>query len=74
MLSDFGFLGLSPLVGLVVILVLLLIFAFEIWMFISAITNKNISDMAKVLWVVGMVLIHPIVAIIYYLTAYRKTV
>lgn len=72
MISDFAFLGFDPLMSAVAILVLLIIFAFEIWMFVSAITNKAISDTAKIWWIVGMVLIHPIVAIIYYFTDYKK--
>ncbi|HET7060206.1 MAG TPA: hypothetical protein VFH99_02735 [Candidatus Saccharimonadales bacterium] len=72
MISDFAFLGFGPLMSTVVILVLLIIFAFEIWMFVSAITNKVIAGTAKIWWIVGMVLIHPIVAIIYYFTDYKK--
>lgn len=72
MFSDFAFWGMGVALSLVVALVLVIIFAFEIWMLISAITNKKITDTARVLWVVGMVLIHPIVAIIYYFTDYQK--
>lgn len=49
-----------------------LIFAFEIWMIISAAINKGISDKARIWWIVGMLLIHPIVAIVYLCTDYRK--
>jgi len=65
-------LGLGLVAGLVLIIAIVLIFIFEVWMFISAITNKNISDTARVFWAVGMVLIHPIVAIAYYFTDYKK--
>ena len=44
-----------------------------IWMIVNAITNKHISDTARVLWVIGMLLIHPFVAIAYYFTDYKKT-
>lgn len=64
--------GMAPLMVLIVIVVLLLIFAFEVWMLISAILNKNISDTAKILWIIGMLLIHPFVAIAYYFTDYKK--
>lgn len=73
MFSDFAFWGMGAALSLVVALVLVVIFAFEIWMLISAITNKKITDTARVLWVVGMVLIHPIVAIIYYFTDHQKS-
>lgn len=72
MTNIFSFLGLGLALSLAVILALLLIFAFEIWMFVDVITNKAISDTAKVLWVVGMVLVHPIVAIVYYFTDHQK--
>ena len=66
-----AFLGLTVGATLVVGLVLLLIFMFEIVMFVDAILNKNISDERKVLWLVGMVLLHPIVAIAYYFTDHK---
>jgi hypothetical protein len=64
--------GLSTPLGLIVIVILLAIFAFEIAMLVSAIVNKHISTTAKVLWIVGMLLLHPFVAIAYYFTAYKK--
>lgn len=68
----FAFLGMGLALSLIVVLVLLLIFIFEIWMFVDVITNKRISDTAKVLWAIGMVLVHPIVAFIYYFTDHKK--
>lgn len=73
MLNIFAFAGLGFTLSIIVILILLLILAFEIWMLISAITNKQITDTVKILWIVGMVLIHPIAAIVYYFTDYQKT-
>ncbi|HVX47778.1 MAG TPA: hypothetical protein VHA05_00250 [Candidatus Saccharimonadales bacterium] len=72
MYKIFSILGLGLGIGLLIAMVIVLVFIFEVWMFISAITNKNISDTARVLWAVGMVLIHPIVAIVYYFTDHRK--
>ncbi|HVA10969.1 MAG TPA: hypothetical protein VNG32_02260 [Candidatus Dormibacteraeota bacterium] len=72
MLSSFAFWGLSAPLGIIVIIGFLLIFAFEIWMLIAAIQNKFITQNAKVLWVVGMFLLHPFVAIAYYFTDYQK--
>lgn len=54
------------------VILLVLVFIFEIWMIISAITNNKITGTAKALWVIGMLLIHPIVAIIYYFTDFKK--
>lgn len=53
-------------------LVLALILAFEIWMFVDAIRNPRLSDAQKLLWCLGMLLIHPFVAIFYYLLEYSK--
>jgi hypothetical protein len=53
-------------------LVLLVVLAFEVTMFISAVKNPNITNEAKILWLIGMVFIHPFVAIAYYFTDYKK--
>lgn len=55
------------------VIVLALILAFEIWMFIDALLNKKITNEAKALWVGGMLLVHPFIAIIYYLKARRNS-
>lgn len=55
-----------------IIIVALLIGAFEVWMIVDAALNKKISDKAKVWWIIGMVIIHPFVAIIYFFTDHRK--
>lgn len=55
-----------------VVVLAILSLAFEIWMIVDAIHNENISDNAKALWVVGMLLIHPIIAIAYFFTDHRK--
>ncbi|HUA13119.1 MAG TPA: hypothetical protein VL989_01305 [Candidatus Sulfotelmatobacter sp.] len=56
----------------VIIFVVLLLFAFEIWMIVDAALNKKISDKAKVWWIVGMLIIHPFVAIVYFFTDHKK--
>lgn len=53
-------------------LILALILAFEIWMFIEAIRNPHLTDTQKLLWCLGMLLIHPFVAIFYYFLEYSK--
>ena len=72
MLSNVAILGLNTGLSAIVIVALLLIFVFEIWMLISAVQNKFITQNAKVLWIVGMFLVHPFVAIAYYFTDYKK--
>lgn len=54
------------IIGIVVLGVL----AFEVWMFIDALTNKQLSDSEKALWCIGMVFVHPIVAIVYLFVIY----
>ena len=49
-----------------IIVVTLLLLAFEIWMLVDVITSKKVKTNQKIWWVVGMFLIHPFVAIIYY--------
>jgi hypothetical protein len=50
-----------------------LVLAFEIWMFIHAFRNPHISQERKLLWLLGMLLVHPIVAIAYLFTDCRRT-
>jgi hypothetical protein len=72
MLSNIAILGLNTGFSAIVIIALFLILVFEIWMLISAIQNKLITQNAKILWVVGMFILHPFVAIAYYFTDYKK--
>lgn len=59
---------------LLVLFVALLVLVFEIMMFIDVILNKNISDEARILWIIGMLVLHPVVAIAYYFTDHKKRV
>lgn len=56
----------------VIIIVAILIAAFEIWMIVDAALNKKINDKAKTWWIIGMLIIHPFVSIAYFLTDHRK--
>ncbi len=51
---------------LLIVFFVLSILAFEIWMFVDAIRNPHMELTEKTLWLVGMFLIHPFVAIVYY--------
>jgi hypothetical protein len=64
---------LHPSIWLLILLVIaLLVFAFEIWMIIDAAINREITDKAKAWWIIGMLIIHPFVAIAYFFTDHRK--
>jgi len=56
----------------IIVVAALLIAAFEVWMIIDVAINKKINDKAKVWWIIGMVIIHPFVAIVYFFTDRRK--
>ncbi|HEY4963597.1 MAG TPA: hypothetical protein VIH90_02775 [Candidatus Saccharimonadales bacterium] len=66
----------SPLIGLILLLLvalgLALILIFETWMAVSAILNDKLKTETKLLWVLGMLLLHPFIAIWYYFAEYRK--
>ena len=60
-----------------VILLTILFLAFEIWMLVDVIQNRKVPKVHKIWWVIGMFLIHPFVAIIYFFvsrfsSAYKK--
>jgi len=57
----------------ILILITSLIAVFEVWMLVDVAINKKISDKAKTWWVIGMVAIHPVVAIVYFFTDRRKS-
>ena len=56
----------------VIIVAAILIFAFEIWMIVDVAINKGITDKAKAWWIIGMLIVHPFVAIAYFFTDHRK--
>jgi uncharacterized membrane protein YoaK (UPF0700 family) len=66
-------LNLESSVLLIVIVAVLAVLAFELVMFIHALLNKYISDKRKLLWLIGMILLHPFVAIAYLFTDYRTS-
>jgi len=53
-------------------LALVLIFTFEIFMFVDAVRNTRLTDTQKLLWCAGMLLVHPFVAIAYYVLEYQN--
>jgi hypothetical protein len=71
-MNNFALLGLALSLGVILVIFLLVIFIFEIVMIVNAIQNKYITQNAKILWIIGMLLIHPFVAIAYYFTDYKK--
>lgn len=62
-------LGFGLGIGAIFILILLAILIFEVWMFVDAIRNPRLTDTERLLWCLGMLFIHPFVAIAYYFIA-----
>jgi hypothetical protein len=50
----------------------LLVFIFEVYMLISAATNRKISDTARILWVIAILVFHFVAPAIYYFTDHKK--
>jgi hypothetical protein len=57
---------------LFIIILIIVVFIFEVWMFINAIFNDSISKTRKILWIIGMLFIHPFAALGYYFIDYKK--
>jgi len=59
-------------VGLFLFPLLLALFAFWIWMLISAIQNKGLTEGEKIAWVLVIALLHVLGAIIYFFVGHPK--
>jgi len=59
-------------VTLLVLPLLLAFFAFWIWMLISAIQNKGLTEGEKIAWVLVIALLHLLGAIIYFFVGHPK--
>jgi hypothetical protein len=60
---------------LLIIIAALLVIAilwFEVAMFLDVLKNKKLSENEKILWVLGMFLLHPVIAIVYYFVAHSR--
>jgi hypothetical protein len=57
---------------LLVLPIVLALFAFWIWMIISAVQNKGLSDGEKIAWVLVIVLLHLLGALIYFCVGHSK--
>ncbi len=72
-----GFIGTS-IFGLLAFLAAavigLAIFAFWIWMLVDAITNKGLTDVEKIIWVLVIIFVHFIGALIYLLLGRPKRI
>lgn len=62
----------SGLLLVLIVAAVLAILAFEIWMFLDVLKNQKLTDTEKLLWVLGMILLHPFVAMVYYFVASSK--
>ena len=56
-----------------IILTILPVLTFEICMFINVLRNERLTQKAKIIWAIAMLLLHPFVALYYYFTARRLT-
>lgn len=64
--------GSLTLLALILILLAAVVLAFEVWMFVSALQNPRLNDSQRLIWCIGMVLVHPFVAIAYYFMEHTK--
>jgi hypothetical protein len=64
LIAFFG-IGLAVLFGIA-------LFAFWIWMLVHALTNRNLSDTEKLIWVLVLLFTHFIGAIIYFAVGRSK--
>jgi hypothetical protein len=60
------------LAALFVLPLALALFAFWVWMLISAVQNKGLSDGEKIAWVLVIALLHLLGAIIYFFVGHPK--
>lgn len=65
-------LGAASIFIVIFVLILVGILVFEVWMFVDAVRNPRLTDVQRLLWCIGMLLIHPIVALVYYVVEYNK--
>jgi len=75
MIADVMFLpALIPvlLVFFFILPLMLALFAFWIWMLISAIQNKGLNEGEKIAWVLVIALVHLLGAIIYFFVGHPK--
>jgi len=71
----FGFIGLGILemaFALLLAPLVLLTFAFWIWMLVHAITNNGLTDIEKLIWVIVILFTHFIGAVIYFFVGRPK--
>lgn len=61
--------GVPEVVYLTIVVTILV---FDILMLLHVVGNPAITTQAKIWWVIGMMVLHPIVAVIYYFTDYKK--
>jgi len=57
---------------LFVVPIILAVFAFWIWMLISAVQNKGLTDGEKIAWVLVVTLLHFLGALIYFFVGHPK--
>jgi hypothetical protein len=58
--------------GLLLLPITLAVFAFWIWMIVSAVQNRGLTDGEKIAWVLVVVLLHFIGALLYFFIGHPK--
>lgn len=74
----FGFLGLGGVLAIFAFLffgtLALLLFAFWIWMLISAVQNKGLGEGEKIGWVLVIIFLHFLGALLYFFIGHPKRI
>lgn len=71
MLSVLGF-SMGELLLIPFILVCLAVTVFWVWMLVSAIQNKGLTDTEKIIWVLVIIFLHGLGAVLYFFLGHPK--
>jgi len=72
MLAMLGLGGAELMLILILMLLALVVNAFWIWMIISAVQNKGLTDNERLIWILVVVFLQLLGGIIYYFAAHPK--
>ena len=61
----------SPVHLTALVVGLMLVLAFEVWMLVDVLAFRKVPTTHRIWWVVGMFLIHPVVALVYLFARHR---
>ena len=72
--TDWHWMGFGFGAAMFFMLLIFLILTFEIWMLVDVIKNTKISAEERAIWIIGMLLVHPFVAVFYYFLRSRNKI